>query len=136
MEFFEALNLTAIPRELNSEVDELVVAASTLQPSENLAKEEIKMEIIFRPSAPGNVDHWQVFDDDKQVINFLNNLHEFADFKVDCKEEGRYYLECDPQVNPTSRNIVALEQLFDKHDGQKKERKENLNPGDHIEVNI
>ena len=57
MELFEALNLTTIPRELNSEADELVVAASTLQPSENLGKEEIKMEIIFRPSAPDNVDH-------------------------------------------------------------------------------
>ena len=58
MEFFEALNLTDIPRELNSEVDELVVASSTLQPSEDLVKEEIKMEIIFRPSSPNNVDHW------------------------------------------------------------------------------
>ena len=64
------------------------------------------------------MDHWQVFDDDKQVINFLNNLHEFVDFKVGCKEEGRHYPDYDPQVNPTSRNIVALEQLFDKHDGQ------------------
>ena len=85
MEFFEALNLTAIPRELNFEADELVVVASTLQPSENLAKEEIIMEIMFRALDPDNVDHWQVFDDDKKVINFLNNLHEFADFKVDCK---------------------------------------------------
>ena len=32
MELFEALNLTAIPRELNSEVDELAVVSSTLQP--------------------------------------------------------------------------------------------------------
>ena len=26
--------------------------------------------------------------------------------------------------------------MFGRHDGQKKERKENLNPSDHIEVNI
>ena len=69
MELLEALNLTAIPREKNYEADELVVAASTLQPSEDLAKEEIKMEIIFRPLGPDNVDLWQVFRDDKQVIN-------------------------------------------------------------------
>ena len=49
MEFFEALNLTVIPRELNYEVDELVVVASTLQPYETFAKEEIKIKIIFRP---------------------------------------------------------------------------------------
>ena len=74
------------------------------------------MEVMFRPSVPDNVDHWQVFDNDKKVINFLNILHEFAGFRVDCKEEGRHFLLCDLQVNPTCRNIVALEQLFDRHD--------------------
>ena len=106
MEFFEALNLTDIAREKNFEADELVVAASTLQPSEDLAKEEIKMEIIFRASVPDNVDHWQVFKDDKQVINFLNNMHESSDFKISYKKEGCTYPKCDQQINPTPRGLV------------------------------
>ena len=44
MEFFDALNLTTIPREMNSKVDALVVATSTMQLSEYLVKEDIKME--------------------------------------------------------------------------------------------
>ena len=36
MEFFDALDLTSIPRDQNSLVDSLAVAASTLQPSNEL----------------------------------------------------------------------------------------------------
>jgi ribonuclease HI len=61
----DALNLIAIPREQNSKADELVVAASTLQLPDNLIEENISVEVIFRPSVPDNMNHWQVFDDDK-----------------------------------------------------------------------
>jgi hypothetical protein len=59
------LNLIAIRRELNSKVDELVVVASTLQLSHDLIKENISMEVIFRPSVPNNMDRWQILCDDK-----------------------------------------------------------------------
>ena len=94
MEFFDALNLTTIPREMNTKADALAVAASTLQLSEDMVKEDVKMEIIFRPSVPDNVDHWQVFSDDRQVINFLNNMHEFVDFEIS-HEEGCHNPEND-----------------------------------------
>ena len=58
MEYFDALDLQAIPREGNKQVDELVVAASTLQLGENLMDDKVKMEVIFRPSVPDNVEHW------------------------------------------------------------------------------
>ncbi len=48
LEYFDALDLEAIPREKNSLVNELVVAASTLHLSDELVKDKIKMEIIFR----------------------------------------------------------------------------------------
>ena len=66
------------------------------------------MEIIFRPSVPDNVDHWQVFKDDKQVINFLNNMHEFSDFKIGHKEEGCIFREYDQQINPTLEALFLL----------------------------
>ena len=53
MEHFDAINLEAIPREKNSLGDELAVAASTLQLSDELIKEKIKMEIIFQTFSPG-----------------------------------------------------------------------------------
>ena len=88
MEHFDAINLEAIPREKNASADELAVAASTLQLFDELIKEKIKMEIIFRPSVPDNSKHWQVFNDEKQAIRFLNNLDEFENFWISSKEDG------------------------------------------------
>ena len=47
IEDLDALNLIAIPREQNSKANELVVAASTLQLSHDLVKENISVEVIF-----------------------------------------------------------------------------------------
>jgi hypothetical protein len=65
-------------------------------------KGEGKLEIIFRPSVPDNVDHWQVFRDDKQILRFIHNVQEFSDFKVSYKEEGKDYPEEDDSIkNPS-----------------------------------
>jgi ribonuclease HI len=60
----DALNLIAIPREQNYKDDELAVVASTLQLSNDLIKENIYVEVIFKPSVLDNMDHWKFFDDD------------------------------------------------------------------------
>jgi ribonuclease HI len=61
----DAIDLIAIPREQNAKADELAVVASTLQLPDNLIDEHISVEVIFRPSVLNNMNHWQVFDDDK-----------------------------------------------------------------------
>jgi hypothetical protein len=120
----------------NSLADSLAVATSTLQPSEDLIRGEGKLEIIFRPSVPDNVDHWQVFRDDKQILRFIHNVQEFSDFKVSYKEEGKDYPEEDDSIrNPAPRGITALEKIFDRHDMHKK-KKEVIKLGSYIEVNI
>jgi hypothetical protein len=86
MENFDALDLIAIPREKNFKADELIVASSTLQLSQDLIKGNIKVEVIFRASAPNNVDHWKIFDDDKKFIKFLNNIQEYSNFHISKKE--------------------------------------------------
>jgi ribonuclease HI len=80
MDDFDALDLIAIPREQNSKADELAVATSTLTVSDSLIDENISVEVIFRPLVPDNKNHWQVFDDDKQVIKFLTHMHVIARF--------------------------------------------------------
>jgi hypothetical protein len=133
---FDAMDIILVPRDQNSLADSLAVAASTLQPSEDLIKGEGKLEIIFRPSVSDNVDHWKVFKDDKQILRFINNVQEFSDFNVSYKEEGKYYPEEDDSVrNPTPRGITSLEKIFDRHDMHKKE-KEAIKPGSYIEINI
>ena len=65
MDDFDALDLIAIPREHNSKADELAVAASTLSVPDSLIDEKISVEVIFRPSVPDNMNHWQVFEDER-----------------------------------------------------------------------
>jgi hypothetical protein len=101
-----------------------------------LIKENIIVEVIFRPSVPDNMDHWQIFDDDNQVIKFLNHIQEFSEFHVNEKEEGCNYTENDYKVNPVPRGLVAQEKLFDRQDGHKPKEETGIKPSDHFEVNI
>jgi hypothetical protein len=110
----DALNLIAIPREHNYKANELAIAASTLQLSDNLIDENISVEVIFRPLVPDNMNHWQVFDDDKQVIKFLTHMHEFFDFGINVKEEGCNYTGDDDKLKTVPRRVVTLEKSFDR----------------------
>jgi ribonuclease HI len=94
----DAIDLIAIPREQNSKADELAIATSTLQLSESLIDENISVEVIFRPLVLDNMDHWQVFDDDKQMVKFLFHIHEFSDLGISLKEEGCNYTKNDDEV--------------------------------------
>jgi len=71
-----------VPRKQNAQTDALVVATTTLQPCESLVLGESEMEIIFKVSTPDNCEHWQVFNNDAQIIRFMNNLQEFAQYEV------------------------------------------------------
>jgi ribonuclease HI len=136
MEMFDALDLISIPREQNSLADKLAISTYIFQPLEEMLSDQGKMEIVFRPSILDNMDHWQVFNDDKQIIRFMNNLQEFSGFKVGYKEEGHEYKEEEEEnfENPTPKGLMKLEQIFDRHDNYKK--KETIKPSDYIEVNI
>jgi len=101
-----------------------------------LIKENISVESKLRPSVPDNMDHWQIFDDDKQVIRFLNQIQEFSEFHVDEKEEGCNYTENDNKINPVPRHLIAQERLFDRQDGRKPKEESGTKPCDHFEVNI
>jgi hypothetical protein len=65
----------------------LIVAITTPQPCESLISRESKMEIIFRPLVVNNFEHWQVFNNDAQIIRSMNNLQEFAQYEVDWRSE-------------------------------------------------
>jgi ribonuclease HI len=136
IEDLDALNLIAIPREQNSKADELAVAASTLSLPDSLINENISVEVIFRPSVPDNKNHWQVFDDDKQVIKFLTHMHEFSDFGINTIKEGCNYTGNVDNVKTPPRRVVSLERDFDKLDGHKQREGSKKELCDHLEVNI
>ena len=96
----------AVPHLENSEADKLAVAASTLEFTEELIEGNWKFEINFRPSVPNNMNHWQVFKDDKQIINFINNMKEFSNFQVSFQEEESYKGEDEQPSNPVPKRVV------------------------------
>jgi hypothetical protein len=136
IEDLDAIDLIAIPREQNAKADELTVAASTLQLPDNLIDEQISVEVIFRPSVPNNMDHWQVFDDDKQMVKFLLHIHEFSDLDISMKEEGNNYTGNDDEVKAPPRKVVSSERDFDRQDGHKKKKETEKKLCDYLEVNI
>ena len=123
MEWFDALNIQNIPREMNGLAYQLEVAASTLQPSDEIINGDGKMEINFRPSIPDNVDHCQVFKDDQQLLRFIRNLQEFEGYKISYQQEGKEYQECeDNERNHILSSLIAFENIFDQHDHHKKQK--------------
>jgi hypothetical protein len=58
------------------------VSTTTLQPCEEMLHDQCKMEVIFRPSIPDNLEHWQVFNDDAQILCFLHSMQEFSDSQI------------------------------------------------------
>jgi hypothetical protein len=73
-------------------VNALVVVSSTLQPCKDLL-EGGNLEIIFRSSIPNNIENWKGFDDDAQIIRFINNFQDFVHNEINWREEGVEYQE-------------------------------------------
>ena len=44
------------------------------------------MEVQNRPSIPNNVHSWQVFEDDKDILNFLLNEDKYHGHELDCSD--------------------------------------------------
>lgn len=134
--FFDAFNVTSIPREGNSEAYALETSGSTFKPPPVLKiKHEVKMR--HRPLIPDNVKHWQVFEDDQHIRRFLELIEEFSSTHIDQdgirsttgeeEEEGKYYeFSFEEHIagqkilqlkrNFILRGLVPLEQLFDQND--------------------
>ena len=43
-----------------------------------------KVEIQTRPSIPDNVQNWQLFEDDKDILRFLNCENMLSRQEIDC----------------------------------------------------
>jgi ribonuclease HI len=58
---FKVVSLESIPREENHMADALAISASTLQPCEGPLHDLCKMEVLFRPYVPDNLEYWHIF---------------------------------------------------------------------------
>ena len=54
-----------------------------------LKKNKCYVELIFKLSVPDNISNWQVFEDDKQILEFLHNEKTFKNAVIDEKEHEK-----------------------------------------------
>ena len=91
-----------------------------------------KVEVQTRPSVPDNVQNWQVFEDDKDILRFLNCenvlLGQEIDFvayvdNIDGKDIifGQEVVQL--KKNKILRGLVVLETIFGNQDWSKVEDK-------------
>jgi hypothetical protein len=113
---FKIVSIEAIPREENHVVDALAVSTSTPQPCDGPLHDLCKMKVLFRPSIPNNLDHSQVFEDDDQIIRFMENNKEFTDSQIKFLADSMHLEVMNLQKNTLPKGCIPLENLFDRHD--------------------
>jgi ribonuclease HI len=80
--FFSTFNISFIPREENTLADSLAVSTSQFRiPLPPKIKYDV--EIRYRPSVPGNIKHWKVFEDDLEIKIFIESVDEFSALHID-----------------------------------------------------
>jgi hypothetical protein len=72
----------------------LEMVVFSLQSCKELIARENNMEAIFKPYVLYNVENWKFFHDDAQIIRFLNNFQEFAQYQINWQGE----VDHDPKV--------------------------------------
>ena len=60
--------------------------------------EQYQIQVRHRPSVLDNVDHWQEFEDDKQINRFMEMSGEFESLKLD--QENMFEKEEIAKLNP------------------------------------
>ena len=70
IEFFDAFGITWNDRSCNKVVD--LLANIAINPNDVISISLSKVEVQTRHSITNNVQNWQVFEDDKDILRFLN----------------------------------------------------------------
>jgi hypothetical protein len=99
--------------------DALAISASTLQPCDGPLRDLCKMEFLFKPSIPDNLEHWRVFEDDDQIIRFMENNKEFTDSQINFLDDSMNLEVINLQNNTLPKGSAPLENIFDRHDVSK-----------------
>lgn len=82
LESFKEYHFSVIPRKKNAIVDALEVFASVFK-IHTYPKGKYEIEVKHMPTILDNMDHWEVFDDDKQINKFMEMSEEFENVSID-----------------------------------------------------
>ncbi|KAH9290024.1 hypothetical protein KI387_034141, partial [Taxus chinensis] len=79
---FDAFSIKAVLAQ-NDMADSLAISASLMLPHPGLKIDTYTIEVVFHPSVLDNSQHWQVFNDDNQLITFLEKADNFKELHFD-----------------------------------------------------
>lgn len=147
IESFEAFSIEFVPRAQNTKADSLAVSASLLLPHPEFKNNTYRIEVLYRPRVPDNINHWQVFNDDEQLKEFMACAGDFAKILFEGSEHGGKPIGEEStetgeviqlQGNRIPKGLVSLEHLFGRKDDStiKKDVGSNENKEEHDKINI
>ena len=128
--FFDAFNLTHIPRDQNIHADAFAVSTSSFKIPDHIDV-LYQIQVKYRPSIPNNLKHWQIFEDDEHLKSFLQVIDNFSFLQID---EDSTEINENTDGNDTSnfktqianhdiiqlsnnfipKGLIPLEKLFDQ----------------------
>ena len=121
----------------------LANAASNLCPSNDFSHDNFFVELIYKTLIPNNITNWRIFEDDKQIINFLHSEDTFKGSIIDDEQHEALLQASNLEDNPDYSNvmpksIIKLEKLFDIQDKSKIPTITNMNNSSlrYVVVNI
>lgn len=149
IEDFDAFSIQIVPREKNTREDLLATSVSLLLPHPEIEENQYKVEVLFRPNVPDNVEAWQVFNNDKQIQAFMEGSNQFADqyfegnpsacrkISLDSRKELKLGEE-QLKGNKIPHHLISLEKLFERHDAfiRKESDRKGGTSGDFEAMNI
>lgn len=145
IESFEAFNINSIYRHQNQVANSLAQAASSLIPLAMEGLEKFTVELTSVPSVPDNITNFQVFEDDKHILDFLTNTDVFLAQIIDEEEAEGAELDAEGilnlKTNTIPKGMVELERIFDpdklkemKNHNMEGNMCDTINVGDDMQV--
>ncbi|KAH9306950.1 hypothetical protein KI387_011354, partial [Taxus chinensis] len=124
MEDFEAFSIVSIPRKENEAVDRLAAVGATFDVVDNIKRdrEQPHIHVVVRPAVPDNNTCWQVFENDQQIINFLQEEAEFSAINQNRLEQQYGNQIVQLHTNKLPKGLVTLESIFNPNDQFRKEK--------------
>jgi len=95
LRLFPDYTLTCVPRVQNVIADSLATATSNLKIPMN-SNNKFEIHVKHRPAILDNQRYWQVFQDDKEIKEFLQNEGKYKNTSIDGEHDDG---EADMEVN-------------------------------------
>ena len=89
----------------------LANAASNLFLSDDFSHDKFYVQLIYRSSIPDNITNWRVFEDNKQIINFLHSEETLKGSFID-DEQHEYLLQASASKEKIEHSNIIPKKLL------------------------